>query len=244
MAAGFGIKYRVYPFWRDSPRLFGCWGVFLVANLALSRWKNGVIASCLVLLGVPMVLWISSVVWKIVCVACQPCSLPGSALWTMTVLVAWLCRAKLRTMLNHLRWRMNRHRFQGDFQAAAALDLFGGQTPSFLEHPSEDPALTAAKLDSLLTARFRPSLSPSDFFLDEHTTSPSPVLDPVLLAKKCKDLRRQVAHVHGKRIPNQAVRLTVERSQLVKQSLAALRRFPVSDLAQNRCSLSRDRLWS
>eukprot|EP00658_Telonema_sp_P-2_P033453 TRINITY_DN24554_c0_g1_i1.p1 TRINITY_DN24554_c0_g1~~TRINITY_DN24554_c0_g1_i1.p1 ORF type:complete len:583 (+),score=105.35 TRINITY_DN24554_c0_g1_i1:165-1913(+) len=231
LATGFGITYRVYPFWRDSPRLFGCWGVFFAANMLASRWKNGLLTSGLVLIGTPFIAWFSSIAWKMVCIAADPTSLVGAVFWAVTLAVLLAGRSSLRRMINQLRWHLNRHRFEADFQAAAALDLTGGRGPSVLLSPSEDPEITAAKLNSLLTAGYVPELSPSPDLNIDQTDS---LMDQELLTTKRRDVQRQIAHVHGKKLPNQVVQLTVDRDRLVAHSLEALRQFPVSDLARNR----------
>jgi len=234
-AVGGVIYYCVIPFWVDSPRLFGTWGVFCVVNAIMNRrrLKQAFVSSGLVLMGAPVALLLFSWAWRVVSIAVDPFSFTGATLWAFILVGTWTCRAKLRRAINQLRWRLNRHRFEADFRAAAALDLTThGRARVVLTSPSEPPEITTATLQSILTCRANNVAETELAALQSDEEKPSRQ-DRAILTHKLKAVQRQLSHLHGKKIPQQVVQLSVNRNKLVGNSLDALRRFPVKDLACN-----------
>jgi len=228
------LYYCVIPFWVDSPRLFGTWGIFCVVNAVMNRrrLKQAFVSSGLVLMGAPVLLLLFSCVWRVVCIAADPLSFTGATLWVFILIGSWAGRAKLRQAINQLRWSLNRHRFEADFRAAAALDLTNGRAPVVLTSPSEPPEITTATLQSILTCRASTVEETELAALQSDEAKPCRQ-DRAILTHKLKAVQRQLAHLHGKRVPQQVVQLSVNRNKLVENSLDALRRFPVKDLACN-----------
>ena len=210
------LYYCVIPFWVDSPRLFGTWGIFCVVNAVMNRrrLKQAFVSSGLVLMGAPVLLLLFSCVWRVVCIAADPFSFTGATLWAFILVGSWAGRAKIRMAVNQLRWTLNRHRFEADFRAAAALDLTNGRAPVVLTSPSEPPEITTATLQSILSCRAS-SVEETELAALQSDEAKPCRQDRAILTHKLKAVQRQLCHLHGKRVPQQVVQLSVNRNKLV-----------------------------